>query len=167
MMGLSLKGKERSMKTVIAMTLCAVSWTALAQVHQPYAGQSGREIKALSDEEVRQYLSGAGMGYAKAAELNHYPGPMHVLELADRLALSSEQERAIRELMNEHKVEARAIGARLVQSERALEMIFLRSSADGKILADVVSRTASLQGQYRLSHLETHRRTRELLTDAQ
>ena len=30
----------------------------------------------LSPQEVKQYLSGAGMGYAKAAELNHFPGPM-------------------------------------------------------------------------------------------
>ena len=36
------------------------------------------DIKALSSEEVEQYLSGAGMGYAKAAELNRHPGPIHV-----------------------------------------------------------------------------------------
>ena len=33
-------------------------------------------------EREKQYLDGAGMGYARAAELNHFPGPMHVLELA-------------------------------------------------------------------------------------
>jgi len=38
---------------------------------------------ALSVEQIEQYRAGAGMGYAKAAELNRYPGPMHVLELAD------------------------------------------------------------------------------------
>ena len=43
------------------------------------------EVNALSPDEVQQYLAGAGMGYAKAAELNHFPGPMHVLELADKL----------------------------------------------------------------------------------
>ena len=40
----------------------------------------------------RQFLAGAGMGYAKAAELNSYPGPMHVLELADRLGLTPDQQ---------------------------------------------------------------------------
>lgn len=29
------------------------------------------------------------MGYAKAAELNRHPGPMHVLELADQLKLAA------------------------------------------------------------------------------
>src|SRR4029079_2796548 len=43
----------------------------------PYAGQQARGVKALSDEEVSGYLAGAGMGFAKAAELNGYPGPMH------------------------------------------------------------------------------------------
>src|SRR5262245_34850176 len=35
----------------------------------PYAGQQAREIKALSSEEIESYLSGSGMGLAKAAEL--------------------------------------------------------------------------------------------------
>ena len=51
-------------------------------------------LKSLSGEEVSQYLSGAGMGYANAAEWNHFPGPMHVLELGERLGLSDEQRAA-------------------------------------------------------------------------
>jgi len=61
----------------------------------------------LSPEEVKQYLSGAGRGYAKAAELNHFPGPMHVLELADKLQLSAEQRkthRRMRALLTEEQV---------------------------------------------------------------
>jgi len=49
---------------------------------QPYAGQQAREIKALTVAEIQAYLSGAGSGYAKAAELNHYPGPKHAIENA-------------------------------------------------------------------------------------
>src|SRR5687768_3087953 len=82
--------------------------------HQPYAGDAGREIKALSPEEVKDLLSGAGMGYAKAAELNHFPGPAHVIELADKLGLRAEQRTEVKRLMDAHKTEARAIGAKLV-----------------------------------------------------
>ncbi len=57
----------------------------------PYAGQHTREIKALSPPDIESYLAGQGMGLAKAAELNHFPGPKHVLELADALNLSKEQ----------------------------------------------------------------------------
>lgn len=37
--------------------------------HTPYAGQEKREIKALSSEDINGYLTGHGMGFAKAAEL--------------------------------------------------------------------------------------------------
>jgi len=70
------------------------------QGHSPYAGQHARQLKALSDDEVRQLLEGAGMGYARAAELNGYPGPMHVLELADKLGLSAQQREETRRLMD-------------------------------------------------------------------
>lgn len=48
----------------------------------PYAGQESREIKALSPDEIAALRKGDGMGFAKAAELNGYPGPRHVLDLA-------------------------------------------------------------------------------------
>lgn len=124
-------------------------------------------IKALSSEEVEQYLSGAGMGYAKAAELNRHPGPMHVLELADQLKLTAEQRTATAKLMEAHKAEARKIGARLVAAERALDELFRGGAVAGDTLAQAVARTAVLEGEYRLAHLETHRRMRTLLSDAQ
>ena len=57
----------------------------------PYVGQQQREIKALSAADIKMYLEGHGMGLAKAAELNHYPGPRHVLDSATELKLSHEQ----------------------------------------------------------------------------
>jgi hypothetical protein len=135
--------------------------------HPPDAGQQERDLKGLSAQEVQQYLSGAGMGYAKPAELNHFPGPMHVLELAVELGLSGEQRKATQRLMDEHKAEARAIGAKLVDAERAVEALFRSGEVQPEKLARAVSDAAALQGQYRLSHLETHRRMRALLTDAQ
>ena len=44
-----------------------------------------RSIKALSDQQIADLGAGRGMGLALAAELNGYPGPSHVLELADKL----------------------------------------------------------------------------------
>jgi hypothetical protein len=73
---------------IVRLVIVWVAVFAVALAHaqnaQPYAGQQSRAIKALSQDEVRQYLEGAGLGYAKAAELNRYPGPMHVLELQAR-----------------------------------------------------------------------------------
>ena len=134
---------------------------------QPYAGQQGRELKSLSKQEVDQYRSGAGMGYAKPAELNHFPGPMHVLELADKLGLSAEQRASTQRLMDEHKAEARAIGARLIEAERTLEALFAAGEVAPGALAKAVHAAAALQGEYRLAHLETHRRMRALLSAEQ
>jgi len=66
----------------ISLSLASVAYA------QPYAGQNARDIKALSAAEVAQYLAGDGMGYTKSAELNGFPGPLHALELADKLHLT-------------------------------------------------------------------------------
>jgi Spy/CpxP family protein refolding chaperone len=153
----------RAWLPIVAAVLAA---HAYAQ-HQPYSGQQAREIRALSDDEVRQYLSGAGMGYAKSAELNHFPGPMHALELADKLELTAAQRSSVKTLMDAHKAQARAIGAKLIESEKALDQLFRSRAVDDDSLASAVRAAAQLQGEYRLSHLETHRRMRTLLTEAQ
>jgi len=76
------------------MLSCAsLSWGG--EHSRTYAGQETRKIKALSEDQIQGYLAGSGMGLAMAAELNHYPGPKHVLELAEKLQLlvNSEKER--------------------------------------------------------------------------
>ena len=151
----------------LAMAALLCSTLALAQHHHPYSGQEQREIKSLSESEMKSYLEGAGMGYAKAAELNGYPGPMHVLELGDQLGLRDDQKLAMRSLMDSHKAQARAIGAKVVASEREVERLFQRGNIDQEALAKVVGEAARLQGEYRLAHLETHRRALGLLTPEQ
>ena len=140
---------------------------ATADQASPYSGQHHREIKALSSQETQDYLQGKGMGYAKAAELNHYPGPAHTLELADQLGLTAEQRDATARLAKAHHAEAKAIGLKRVESERAIEALFRAGNADAAQLAAAVRHAAMLEGEYRLSHLETHRRLRALLTDSQ
>ena len=147
------------------LSLLLATTPVLAQ--QPYAGLQAREVKSLSAEEVQQYLSGAGMGYAKPAELSGYPGPMHVLELADKLVLNPDQRARTQALMDAHKAEARALGAKRVEAERALDALFAHRTMDEEVLGRAVRAAAALEGEYRLSHLETHRRMRALLTDEQ
>jgi len=154
------------MKLAMFIALLLAVTATFAQ-HQPYAGQQDREIKALSSDEVKQYLAGAGMGYAKSAELNRFPGPMHVLELAGKLNLTPEQRALTKTLMDDHKAEARAIGMERVESERAIEMLFRSGKLDDTALAKSVREAAVLEGEYRLAHLETHRRMRAMLSDEQ
>jgi hypothetical protein len=78
---------------VFGVIMSIVAVAAAANTDSPYVGQETRDIKALSQQDIDDYLNGRGMGYAKAAELNHYPGPRHVLDLAHTLALTPEQTR--------------------------------------------------------------------------
>lgn len=153
-------------RAILLAAFAALAASAQAQ-HQPYAGQDTRDLKSLSADEVKQYLAGSGMGFAKPAELNGFPGPMHVLELADKLELTDAQRAQTQALMDGHKAEARAIGARLIAAESALEALFGSGSLSQAALVDGVAAAAVLQGQYRLSHLETHRRMRALLSEEQ
>ena len=153
-----------------AALAAALAASALAQ-HQhgasPYAGQQSREIKALSEDEVKQLLAGAGMGFAKAAELNRYPGPMHALEHADALELTPAQREALDSLMKRHKAEARELGARVVAIERELDALFASRRATpesvDRMLRDWGEATARLRG----SHLKTHLETTALLSPEQ
>ena len=140
---------------------------APAQQASPYAGQQTREIKALSSTQTTDLLAGKGMELAKAAELNGYPGPMHTLELAAQLELSTEQKQASEALMNRHKAEARDLGAQLVQAERALDQAFASRQIDATRLAAHTESTGRLQALLRKSHLDTHLQQTALLTPTQ
>src|ERR1043166_1717373 len=87
---------------------------ALAQSQHPYAGMDQRSVKALSEQQIADLRAGRGMGLALAAELNGYPGPMHVLELAESLGLSDRQRAKMQELLAAMKAEAVPLGAKLI-----------------------------------------------------
>jgi Spy/CpxP family protein refolding chaperone len=155
------------MRTPLLLIASLLACTAQAQHHSPYTGEERRAIKALSEEETKQYLAGAGMGYARAAELNGYPGPMHVLELAGQLDLSPEQRVATQRLLDAHKAEARALGAKRIAAEKSLDELFRSGSADERRVAESTRAAAQIEGEYRLAHLETHLKMRALLSDRQ
>jgi len=146
----------------IALVLGVVPVVAVAQT-QPYAGQQAREIKALSAEEIESYLSGSGMGLAKAAELNRFPGPKHVLELGERLELSEPQRRAVQASFDRMHARAVELGRSLVAEERALDEAFAEVRLDASSLAEHVRAIARLQGDLRLAHLTAHLETRAIL----
>jgi hypothetical protein len=83
------------------MLVVVISLTVFPQfafVQSPYAGMQTRAIKALSDQQIADLRAGRGMGMALPAELNGYPGPAHVLELADKLELTPDQRASVQAL---------------------------------------------------------------------
>ena len=138
-----------------------------AQSASPYAGQQAREIKALSEKEVGDLRAGAGMGLAKAAELNRYPGPMHALEHADRLELTAAQREALAALMGAHKERARSMGVRVIELERELDIQFASRKADAAGVERLTAAIGDATARLRAEHLKTDLVTTSLLTPEQ
>ena len=134
---------------------------------QGYAGLETRRVKALSAEQEADLLAGRGMSLALAAELNAYPGPLHVLELADALGLRPEQREAAEALRARVAAEARLLGARLVQAEAELDRLFAAAQADPASLAALTATIGALQGRLREVHLAAHIEMRAALTEVQ
>lgn len=149
--------------TVFFYTTAARAGEALS----PYTGQERREIKALSKEEVDAYLSGDGMGFAKAAELNHYPGPRHVLDMADQLLLSDEQRKRTKAIFETTKTQAVSLGKQLVEKEYLLDSRFAEGTISDAELEQLVTEISVIQGKLRTVHLRAHLAQRVVLTPDQ
>ena len=133
----------------------------------PYAGLERRNVKALAEQQIEDLSGGRGMGLSLAAELNGYPGPAHVLELADPLRLSEDQRAKARALVEAMKAETVPIGERILAQETALDDLFSEKHATRAKLGDIVSRIASAQGDLRSAHLRYHLAMSELLSPEQ
>jgi hypothetical protein len=155
-------------RLLLAATALAITCNvASAQSDQPYAGLEQRGIKSLSGEQVDDLKAGRGMGLALAAELNGYPGPSHVLELADRLDLSADQRSRVQELFDSMKQESMPLGAKLIEQERNLNRLFADRLVKPDTLKTALAVISVTQGQLRESHLKYHLSTAALLTEAQ
>jgi Spy/CpxP family protein refolding chaperone len=132
-----------------------------------YAGQQTREIKALSAQEQQDWLDGKGMGLAKPAELNGYPGPMHTLEHGKALKLTDTQRSKTETLMQQHKSAVRELGKQLIAEERNLDAQFAQRKITVEQVNTITAKISALQGQIRAEHLRTHLAQTEILTPEQ
>ena len=149
--------------TLIALLAAAPAIPALGQ-DAPYAGQQARAIAALSAEDVEDLLAGRGWGLAKPAELNGWPGPSHVLELADDLGLSDEQRAKVTSIFADMRSRARSVGADYIAAEAALDAAFATGDIDSNTLVELTSESAALEAELRTVHLAAHIATAPLLT---
>jgi Spy/CpxP family protein refolding chaperone len=152
---------------LILVLLALAAGPSFAQSAQPYAGLEGRPIKALSEQQIADLRAGRGMGLALAAELNGYPGPMHVLELADSLDLSGQQRAKMQELFAAMKAEAIPLGERLIGQEAELDKAFADKTITAATLAASTETIGATHAALRQAHLKYHLFAIEVLTPAQ
>jgi len=130
----------------------------------PYAGQETQKIKSLSAERVADLLAGRGAGYAKAAELNGVPGPAHVLEMKDSIALTADQVRHVRALHARMEREARNLGKQFVTLESELNDAFASTRLDLEDLRSRLTHLGRSESALRFVHLAAHLEVLDILT---
>jgi len=139
------------------------------QVLSPYRDQQFTKIRGLTDAEVGELKSGTGMGLARAAELNGYPGPRHVLDAVagGQLHVTPEQNQRVEQIFQGMAGRARSLGDQIIAEEAALDMAFRAGTIDQTDLRSRMSRIAGLRGELRVVHLRAHLETHALLSAAQ
>jgi LTXXQ motif family protein len=147
--------------------IASIAFVTSVHAQTPYAGMQTRSIKALSEQQIADLNAGRGMGLALAAELNGYPGPLHVLELADKLELSADQRADMQRLFDAMKAEALPLGAKLIEQEAELDRQFATRSITPESLKASTTAVAVTQGMLRETHLRYHLSTGSILTPAQ
>jgi Spy/CpxP family protein refolding chaperone len=181
-----MKTPKTKSAIIIGMALITVAVVILARQHtsisqtsdekssifSPYAGQEARGIKALSQDDIKGLLAGAGTpfgGMAKPAELNGYPGPHHVLDAAKagELELTSEQQKKIESLYEKMRSEAIQLGKQIIDIEKDIDNAFSSGTITKELLQKKVSESASLYGQLRFVHLKYHLLMMDILTPQQ
>ena len=155
------------MRMWVLIALFVISWGANGAGSSPYVGQEQRAIKSLSTEEVDALRLGDGMGFAKAAELNEYPGPRHVLDLADELELSATQHEQTRQLFASMRADAIDLGERVIAAEAALDDMFDAGTVDRTALQAELAVIADLRARLRFVHLEAHLTQTRILSEEQ
>ena len=139
------------------------------QLTSPYRQQVERGLRGLDEKEIAELKAGAGMRLARAAELNSYPGPRHVLDAiaAGKLAASAEQRERVQQVFNEMNRDAVRVGTQILEEEQRLETGFRTGTMTESDLHARVTRIAALQGELRAIHLAAHLATRAILSESQ
>lgn len=151
--------------------LFVISYSAISaeppKYKSKYIGQENRSIKSLSADSIQQLTQGKGWGLAKAAELNGMPGPSHILQMKNEIALTKGQEKKIQELFDSMKSKAIPLGLELIELERKLNDSFSNRTIKDETLHQQLDSISKVRKKLRYVHLVTHLMTPKILTSKQ
>ena len=152
--------------TTIVTAMLLLAAPASAQT-SPYADEAPRSIKALADQEIASLIDGAGMGFARAAELNGVPGPRHSLDMAAQLELDDAQRATLEDVFGRMQAQARRLGTEIVERERELDALFASGTARAEEVRSRSLDLGRLYAELREAHLVAHLETAVILNDHQ
>ena len=149
----------------ISLFVLTATWALAQHDHRmsPYAHTQSAEFATLTPDEVRELRNGDGMGLARAAELNSFPGPRHLLDLKAALDLTWEQIARIEAIHAKMKTSAIAKGEAILQAESHLANLFATGRPTAAETTRMTEHLGIMRGQLQAIHLLAHiESTREL-----
>ncbi len=112
-------------------------------------------------------LNGGEAGQGMPAEVNGYPGPQHVLDLATELKLSETQKRSVQAIFTEMHARAKELGQTIVNAEEDLNSGFKNGLMSEKSIQDDTEEIGRMRAKLRAIHLVSHLKTQKILTPSQ
>lgn len=155
------------MKRILLLTVLIVATAVAPSAQSPYAGQQNRPIKSLDSATIQALQNGEGHSMALVGELNHYPGPRHVLAMASHLALTEAQKAATESVYDEMHAAAVPLGEQIIANEQKLDQAFQAGSISIDSLQSLTAQIADLNGRLRFVHLRAHLAMKHILTREQ
>jgi len=159
------------LKTLLLTLTISIPLSISAQhnhgAQTPYAGMQNRAIKSLSENDIKELRRGGGWGLALAAELNGMPGPAHMLELKEQIALNQDQVTKTQALLDDMRKAAIPTGERLIAAELALENAFAKGAVEEASLRRLLAEAESARTELRFIHLSQHYKTVQFLKPEQ
>ena len=148
---------------VTVVAICGQPASAQEHQHGEMVAPPGAPASSMSslanysaEERAQGLREGRGMGLAIPAEGNGYPGPRHVLELADQIGITADQRRQTETLFNAMKADAQRLGAQLLADEAELNAMFREKRATPALLEQAARRIGTTEAALKVTHLRTH-----------
>jgi Spy/CpxP family protein refolding chaperone len=123
--------------------------------------------RSLDSATIEALQKGTGNGMALVGELNHYPGPRHVLAMAAQLDMTDKQKAQTEAIYSRMHAAAVPLGLQIIEDERRLDRAFKDGSISDESLHDLTAQIATLNGHLRYIHLRAHLAMKHVLTAAQ
>ena len=152
----------------ISLLALTATWALAQHDHtaSPYAHTQSAEFATLTPDEVRELRNGEGMGLARPAELNSFPGPRHLLDLKADLDLTQTQIARIEAIHAKMKTRAIAKGKAILQAEQHLGNLFAAGRPTAAETNRMTEHLGIMRGQLQAIHLLAHiESTRELTAE--
>ena len=114
-----------------------------------------------------ELLKADDAGQAQYADVNGFPAPKHLLDLAKELQLSDAQKKSLQTIYVGMRSRALELGKRIIGIEEELHQAFQEGLVSEKSVRDDTEQIGKLRGRLRAVYLNANMKAKDVLTNAQ